>query len=99
VRRVDESVDLTDKGAKLVHFGLEDGGTRQLDGWTNEQRARNLQLVVNNSRFLILPWAGAESGEHYSLFVRAATTRRLEARLRLSPAAFGDAGRLAVSRH
>ena len=25
-------------------------------GWTNEQRSRNLQLVVNNSRFLILPW-------------------------------------------
>jgi hypothetical protein len=25
-------------------------------GWTNEERARNLQFVVNNSRFLILPW-------------------------------------------
>ena len=25
-------------------------------GWTNEERTRNLQLVVNNSRFLILPW-------------------------------------------
>ena len=25
-------------------------------GWANEERARNLQLVVNNSRFLILPW-------------------------------------------
>ena len=25
-------------------------------GWTNEERVRNLQLVVNNSRFLILPW-------------------------------------------
>lgn len=25
-------------------------------GWTNEEQARNLQLVVNNSRFLILPW-------------------------------------------
>jgi len=25
-------------------------------GWTNEERAHNLQLVVNNSRFLILPW-------------------------------------------
>lgn len=25
-------------------------------GWTNEERARNLQLVVTNSRFLILPW-------------------------------------------
>jgi len=25
-------------------------------GWTDVERARNLQLVVNNSRFLILPW-------------------------------------------
>ncbi len=25
-------------------------------GWTRQQRERNLQLVVNNSRFLILPW-------------------------------------------
>jgi len=25
-------------------------------GWNGEQRAQNLQLVVNNSRFLILPW-------------------------------------------
>jgi len=24
--------------------------------WTDEQRARNLPLIVNNSRFLILPW-------------------------------------------
>ena len=25
-------------------------------GWTHEQRKRNLYLVVNNARFLILPW-------------------------------------------
>ncbi len=25
-------------------------------GWSHEQRQRNLPLVVNNSRFLILPW-------------------------------------------
>lgn len=25
-------------------------------GWTSHQRARNLQYIVNNSRFLILPW-------------------------------------------
>ncbi len=25
-------------------------------GWSNEERARNLQLIVSNSRFLILPW-------------------------------------------
>jgi len=25
-------------------------------GWSRDQRARNLQYIVNNSRFLILPW-------------------------------------------
>jgi len=25
-------------------------------GWSEEQRRRNLQLIVNNARFLILPW-------------------------------------------
>ena len=25
-------------------------------GWTHEQRKRNLHLIVNNARFLILPW-------------------------------------------
>ena len=28
----------------------------QVIGWTSEQRQRNLHLVVNNARFLILPW-------------------------------------------
>jgi hypothetical protein len=28
----------------------------QLIGWTAQQRQRNLHLVVNNARFLILPW-------------------------------------------
>lgn len=26
-------------------------------GWSDEQRQRKLQLVVNNSRFLVLPWS------------------------------------------
>lgn|SRR5947209_14560445 len=25
-------------------------------GWNAEQRERNLRLIVNNSRFLVLPW-------------------------------------------
>ena len=25
-------------------------------GWSDEQRKRNLQLVINNARFLVLPW-------------------------------------------
>ncbi|SRR5216684_115234 len=28
----------------------------QLIGWTTDQRKRNLHLIINNARFLILPW-------------------------------------------
>jgi hypothetical protein len=28
----------------------------QIIGWTKDQRQRNLHLIVNNARFLILPW-------------------------------------------
>ena len=28
----------------------------QFIGWTSQQRQQNLQLIVNNARFLILPW-------------------------------------------
>lgn len=31
----------------------------ELIGWTPSQRKRNLRLIVNNARFLILPWAHA----------------------------------------
>jgi hypothetical protein len=30
-------------------------------GWSTDQRARNLQYIVNNSRFLILPWVQVKS--------------------------------------
>lgn len=30
-------------------------------GWTAEERERNLHLVVNNARFLILPWVAARN--------------------------------------
>jgi hypothetical protein len=29
-------------------------------GWNDEQRTRNLQFVVGNSRFLILPWVNVK---------------------------------------
>lgn len=43
----------------LLSFGASAWKLRSRDGfitWTDEQRQRNLQLVVNNARFLILPW-------------------------------------------
>jgi hypothetical protein len=30
-------------------------------GWTSEQRRRNLHLIVNNARFLILPWINCKN--------------------------------------
>lgn len=43
----------------LIAFGASAWKIRPRDdyiGWSPEQRQRNLHLVVNNSRFLILPW-------------------------------------------
>ena len=43
----------------LAGFGAAAWQTAPRDlfvGWTHEQRKRNLHLIVNNARFLILPW-------------------------------------------
>jgi hypothetical protein len=43
----------------LLGFGAAAWQTAPRDnyiGWTHEQRKRNLHLIVNNARFLILPW-------------------------------------------
>ena len=33
----------------------------QFIGWNHEQRQKNLHLVVNNARFLILPWVNSKN--------------------------------------
>ena len=33
----------------------------QFIGWSHDQRQRNLHLVVNNARFLILPWVNSQN--------------------------------------
>jgi hypothetical protein len=43
----------------LMSFGASAWKTRPRDefiGWTREMRERNLHLIINNARFLILPW-------------------------------------------
>jgi hypothetical protein len=43
----------------VLGFGLSAWKVKppdQVIGWTRDQRWRNLHLVVNNARFLILPW-------------------------------------------
>ena len=41
-------------------------------GWSSPQRARNLQYIVNNSRFLVLPWVRVK-GLASSILSRAAS--------------------------
>ncbi len=48
----------------------------QLIGWTSEQRRRNLHLIVNNARFLILPWIHCEN---LASRILALVSRRLTA--------------------
>ena len=43
----------------LLGFGAAAWQTAPRDcyiGWSHEQRKKNLQLIINNARFLILPW-------------------------------------------
>jgi hypothetical protein len=47
----------------------------QLIGWNSEQRERNLSQVVNNVRFLILPWVNIQ---HLASKVLAMNIRQLE---------------------
>jgi hypothetical protein len=45
-------------------------------GWSDDERTRNLQLIVNNSRFLILPWVRVQG---LASKILAACTRQLPA--------------------
>jgi len=59
----------------------------QFIGWTDEERARNLKLVVGNARFLILPWVRVK---YLASRILGAAARRLpgdwEARYGYRPA-------------
>ena len=47
----------------LRHGGLRHGiGTLlSCDGWSDEKRKENLHLVLNNARFLIVPWVDSKN--------------------------------------
>lgn len=52
-------VTLNDQVIALLGFGAAAWQTAPRDNyieWSHEQRKRNLPLIVNNARFLILPW-------------------------------------------
>jgi len=53
-----------DKILALLGFGASAWQCAPRDkfiGWSHEQRQKNLQLVTNNSRFLILPWVQSKN--------------------------------------
>jgi len=61
----------------LLGFGAAAWKTAPRDdfiGWTSAQREQHLHLVVNNARFLILPWV---SSPHLASKLLAMTARRL----------------------
>ncbi len=63
-------------------------------GWNDEQRKRNLQWIVNNGRFLILPWVRVKgSGEQDPGAKRPANAARLASPIWVSSPAAGNAGR------
>jgi hypothetical protein len=40
----------------IFQSGVADGRQGRWIGWSDEQRRRNLQKIITNSRFLIFPW-------------------------------------------
>jgi hypothetical protein len=61
----------------LLGFGASAWKIKPRDdaiGWTSEQRRRNLHLIVNNARFLILPWVHCKN---LASRILAMITRRL----------------------
>ena len=61
----------------LLGFGAAAWKTAPRDqfiGWTQQQREQHLHLVVNNARFLILPWI---KSRHLASKVLAITAKRL----------------------
>lgn len=53
-----------EKIVSLLGFGASAWSVLPRDrfiGWTNEQRKKNLHLIVNNARFLILPWVKSKN--------------------------------------
>ena len=57
-------------GAAALKTALRD----QFIGWRQEQRRRQLHLVINNARFLILPWVHSKN---LASKILAMTTRRI----------------------
>jgi hypothetical protein len=77
----------------LLGFGAAAWQTAPRDryiGWSHEQRKRNLPLIVNNARFLILPWVPSKKSGIHALGKGSQSTPRTLARdLWVSPGLTG----------
>jgi hypothetical protein len=72
-------MDATGRLLACLLFGSAAWKCRPRDeyiGWNPEQRARNLQLLSNNTRYLILPWVRVP---HLSSWILGQVLRRLSA--------------------
>lgn len=69
-------------------------------GWSDEQRKRNLQWIVNNGRFLVMPWVRVKRlASKILATARPANAARLASPLWVSsPAAGNPGGHAALSR-
>ncbi len=69
--------DRTGRDVACMVFGAAAWKTQAREawiGWTSEQRTRGLQRIVNNSRFLILPWVKVP---HLASHILGLITRRV----------------------
>ena len=61
----------TARHARLQHGGTQARTPHSVIGWTPQLREKNLPLVINNPRFLILPWITIPNlGSHILSLVR-----------------------------
>jgi hypothetical protein len=70
IRAGEQIVALTGFGAAAWQTAPRD----RFIGWNHDQRKRNLHLIVNNARFLILPWI---QSKNMASKILSLTTRRL----------------------
>ena len=82
-----------DRILALLGFGAAAWKTAPRDrfiGWRPAERERNLQLIVNNARFLILPWVQSEPGLQAAGLGRPSTPPGLAPPLRLPARSAGN---------
>jgi hypothetical protein len=87
------SVYAGDRLVALLGFGASAwmlADRERFIGWNHEQRQKNLQLVVNTARFLILPWIQSKGLASKILAMAQVSFQGLAGPLRLSARDVGN---------